>query len=395
MKVSKAVVCVAPGLEPCARCPGEHALPSIAGSWASLFKTLRQVLPHPTALAARYPETCPNCPSGSPSRDVRARRRRPRGFQAPSARAPRRLRSMQQLARIDWVLSRTPIDGRPTSSFLPSGVAGPMRYDARIRAIARRTCRTTGLLHVDAVWPRSRWRICSPSPTDSGDRQRRCAEARARRFEDVVEVSRDLMESSTESGRMDETGLRVRPPDANRLNVASSAEMPFYRVEDGRSGSLLDGVFGSAAHDQAGSSVLRGCKAWTMRSCNAQPRRESQDPDRAREPRRLGAQDAKVMISPFRPRCKPWRTGSRWRGASSVRSSAWLPTMERRPPRPRASAWAKRERAPFGAAPRSTDQEKRRWLGKLQNVIVGHGVLTPSCWSASGDAQSPFTIRQP
>ena len=87
----------------------------------------------------------------------------------------------------------------------------------------------------------------------------RMGRSRARRFEGVVEVIRDLVKSAPVK-HMDETGLRVGGR-TQWLHVASSAGLTFYRVSAGR-GSLLDGVAGSCT--TTGSRTSR-CKAWTMR----------------------------------------------------------------------------------------------------------------------------------
>ena len=70
--------------------------------------------------------------------------------------------------------------------------------------------------------------------------------SRARRFEGVVEVIRDLVKAAPVK-HMDETGLRVGGR-TQWLHVASSAGLTFYRVSAGR-GSLLDGVAGIVVHD--------------------------------------------------------------------------------------------------------------------------------------------------
>ena len=74
----------------------------------------------------------------------------------------------------------------------------------------------------------------------------RMGRSRARRFEGVVEVIRDLVKSAPVK-HMDETGLRVGGR-TQWLHVASSAGLTFYRVSAGR-GSLLDGVAGIVVHD--------------------------------------------------------------------------------------------------------------------------------------------------
>jgi transposase len=70
--------------------------------------------------------------------------------------------------------------------------------------------------------------------------------SRARRFEGVVEVIRELVKSAPVK-HMDETGLRVGGR-TQWLHVASTASLTFYRIS-ARRGSLLDGVTGIVVPD--------------------------------------------------------------------------------------------------------------------------------------------------
>ena len=132
--------------------------------------------------------------------------------------------------------------GRQTRAAFPAGVTGPVRYGARIGAMV------VYLSHYQLL-PEDRlaelmadlFAVALVPATVA-----RMGRSRARRFEGVVEVIRDLVKSAPVK-HMDETGLRVGGR-TQWLHVASSAGLTFYRVSAGR-GSLLDGVAGIVVHD--------------------------------------------------------------------------------------------------------------------------------------------------
>ena len=196
-------------------------------------KTLRQVA-EPDAITDHYPETCPNCGSGlTPEMSTGHGTRQV--FDLPE---PRPLVVMEHRAH----RCRCGRCGRQTRAAFPAGVTGPVRYGARIGAMV------VYLSHYQLL-PEDRlaelmadlFAVALVPATVA-----RMGRSRARRFEGVVEVIRDLVKSAPVK-HMDETGLRVGGR-TQWLHVASSAGLTFYRVSAGR-GSLLDGVAGIVVHD--------------------------------------------------------------------------------------------------------------------------------------------------
>ena len=191
-------------------------------------ETLRQVA-EPDAITDHYPETCPNCGSGlTPEMSTGHGARQV--FDLPE---PRPLVVMEHRAH----RCRCGRCGRQTRAAFPAGVTGPVRYGARIGAMV------VYLSHYQLL-PEDRlaelmadlFAVALVPATVA-----RMGRSRARRFEGVVEVIRDLVKSAPVK-HMDETGLRVGGR-TQWLHVASSAGLTFYRVSAGR-GSLLDGVAG-------------------------------------------------------------------------------------------------------------------------------------------------------
>ena len=196
-------------------------------------ETLRQVA-EPDAITDHYPETCPNCGSGlTPEMSTGHGARQV--FDLPE---PRPLVVMEHRAH----RCRCGRCGRQTRAAFPAGVTGPVRYGARIGAMV------VYLSHYQLL-PEDRlaelmadlFAVALVPATVA-----RMGRSRARRFEGVVEVIRDLVKSAPVK-HMDETGLRVGGR-TQWLHVASSAGLTFYRVSAGR-GSLLDGVAGIVVHD--------------------------------------------------------------------------------------------------------------------------------------------------
>ena len=196
-------------------------------------ETLRQVA-EPDAITDHYPETCPNCGSGlTPEMSTGHGARQV--FDLPE---PRPLVVMEHRAH----RCRCGRCGRQTRAAFPAGVTGPVRYGARIGAMV------VYLSHYQLL-PEDRlaelmadlFAVALVPATVA-----RMGRSRARRFEGVVEVIRDLVKSAPVK-HMDETGLRVGGR-TQWLHVASSAGLTFHRVSAGR-GSLLDGVAGIVVHD--------------------------------------------------------------------------------------------------------------------------------------------------
>ena len=196
-------------------------------------ETLRQVA-EPDAITDHYPETCPNCGSGlTPEMSTGHGARQV--FDLPE---PRPLVVMEHRAH----RCRCGRCGRQTRADFPAGVTGPVRYGARIGAMV------VYLSHYQLL-PEDRlaelmadlFAVALVPATVA-----RMGRSRARRFEGVVEVIRDLVKSAPVK-HMDETGLRVGGR-TQWLHVVSSAGLTFYRVSAGR-GSLLDGVAGIVVHD--------------------------------------------------------------------------------------------------------------------------------------------------
>ena len=265
-------------------------------------ETPRQVA-EPDAITDHYPETCPNRGSGlTPEMSTGHGARQV--FDLPE---PRPLVVMEHRAH----RCRCGRCGRQTRAAFPAGVTGPVRYGARIGAMV------VYLSH-DQLLPEDRlaelmadlFAVALVPATVA-----RMGRSRARRFEGVVEVIRDLVKSAPVK-HMDETGLRVGGR-TQWLHVASSAGLTFYRVSAGR-GSLLDGVARRARPREA---VLHDARRGPCAVQRPSPSRVA-SPDRDREGR-LGAQDAKAA-PPCLPRGKP-RPGAGRGAATEPRRR--LPTM--------------------------------------------------------------------
>ena len=219
-------------------------------------ETLRQVA-EPDAITDHYPETCPNCGSGlTPEMSTGHGARQV--FDLPE---PRPLVVMEHRAH----RCRCGRCGRQTRAAFPAGVTGPVRYGARIGAMV------VYLSHYQLL-PEDRlaelmadlFAVALVPATVA-----RMGRSRARRFEGVVEVIRDLVKSAPVK-HMDETGLRVGGR-TQWLHVASSAGLTFYRVSAGR-GSLLDGVAGRARPLEASMPWHALCNAHHLRELQARSR---------------------------------------------------------------------------------------------------------------------------
>ena len=169
-------------------------------------ETLRQVA-EPDAITDRYPETCPNCGSGlTPEMSTGHGARQV--FDLP---APRPLVVMEHRAH----RCRCGRCGRQTRAAFPAGVTGPVRYGARIGAMV------VYLSHYQLL-PEDRlaelmadlFAVALVPATVA-----RMGRSRARRFEGVVEVIRDLVKSAPGQahGRDRLAGRRADPMAARRL----------------------------------------------------------------------------------------------------------------------------------------------------------------------------------
>ena len=254
-------------------------------------ETLRQVA-EPDAITDHYPETCPNCGSGlTPEMSTGHGARQV--FDLPE---PRPLVVMEHRAH----RCRCGRCGRQTRAAFPAGVTGPVRYGARIGAMV------VYLSHYQLL-PEDRlaelmadlFAVALVPATVA-----RMGRSRARRFEGVVEVIRDLVKSAPVK-HMDETGLRVGGR-TQWLHVASSAGLTFYRVSAGRQPARWRRRHRRARPLEA---VLHEQSRGPCAVQRPSPSRVA-SPDRDREGR-LGAQDAKAA-----PPCLPRGALARERGVA-------------------------------------------------------------------------------
>ena len=249
-------------------------------------ETLRQVA-EPDAITDHYPETCPNCRFGIDAGDVH-RPWRPPGFRSARAPAPggHGASGASLPLRAMWQANQGRLSRwrhRPGAVWRADRGHGGLPVALPARLPEDRLAELMADLFAVALVPATVARM---------------GRSRARRFEGVVEVIRDLVKSAPVK-HMDETGLRVGGR-TQWLHVASSAGLTFYRVSAGR-GSLLDGVAGIVGARPL-EAVLHDARRGPCAVQRPSPSRVA-SPDRDREGR-LGAQDAKAA-PPCLPRGKP------------------------------------------------------------------------------------------